>query len=146
VQETGAEPGQAADLLRPVLPWGAVIVGVWVAVLRLPLSPGYRNDTDQVLLGAVIVVVTFGAARTVAELVRAGALSRSGTSGSATIFVNIARFAVIVVGALVLLDSVGIAITPLLTALGVGAWRSPSPCRTRSATCSRACTSWPPAR
>ena len=108
------------NLLSSVLPWGAVIAGAWVAVLRLPLSAGYRNDTDHVLLGAVIVAVTFGAARTVAELVRAGALSRSGTSGSATIFVNIARIVVLVIGALVLLDSVGIAIAPLLTALGVG--------------------------
>ena len=69
------------NLLRSVLPWRAVIVGVWVAVLRLPLSPGYRNDTDHVLLNAVIVVVTFGAARTVAEVVRAGAPVALGPGG-----------------------------------------------------------------
>ena len=108
------------SLLHSVLPWGAAIAGVWVAALRLPLSAGYRNDADHVLAGAVVVVLTFGAARTVAHLVQAGALSRSGTSGSATIFVNIARIVVITIGALVLLDSLGIAIAPLLTALGVG--------------------------
>jgi len=89
-------------------------------VLRLPLSSGYRNDVDHTLLGAVVLVLTFGTASMVADLVRAGALSRSGTSGSATIFVNIARIVVILIGALVLLDSLGIAVTPLLTALGVG--------------------------
>jgi small-conductance mechanosensitive channel len=108
------------SLLHSVLPWGAAIAGVWVGVLRLPLSAGNRNDADHVLLGAVVVVLTFGTARAVAELVRAGALSRSGTSGSATIFVNIARVVVIMIGMLVLLDCLGIAIAPLLTALGVG--------------------------
>lgn len=108
------------SLLHSVLPRGAVIAGVWVAALRLPLSAGYRNDTDHALAGVVVVVLTFAVARTVAELVRGGALSRSGTSGSATIFVNIARIVVIMIGALVLLDSLGIAIAPLLTALGVG--------------------------
>lgn len=108
------------SLLRSVLPWGAVIVGVWVAALRLPLSVGYRSDADHVLVGAVVVVLTFAVSRTLAELVSAGALSRSGTSGSATIFANIARIVVMMIGALVLLDSLGIAIAPLLTALGVG--------------------------
>ena len=108
------------QLLNSVLPWGAGIAGVWIAVLRLPLSAGYRQDADHLLLGAVVLVLTFGAARTVAEVVRAGALARAGTSGSATIFVNIARILVIMIGMLVLLDSLGIAITPLLTAMGVG--------------------------
>lgn len=108
------------ELLSFVLPWGAVIGGAWVAVLRLPLRTGYQNDADHLLLGAVVLVLTLGAARTVGELVKAGALSRSGTSGSATIFVNIARIVVIIIGGLVLLDSLGVAITPLLTALGVG--------------------------
>jgi small-conductance mechanosensitive channel len=107
-------------LLRSVLPWGVAIAGVWVAALRMPLSAGYRNDVDHALAGAVVVVLTFAAARAAAELVGAGALSRSGTSGSATIFVNIARIVVVMIGTLVLLDSLGIAIAPLLTALGVG--------------------------
>lgn len=103
-----------------MLPWGAAIAGVLVAALRLPLSAGYRGDADHVLVGAVVVVLTLGASRAVVDLVRAEALSRSGTSGSATIFVNIARIVVIIIGVLVLLDSLGIAIAPLLTALGVG--------------------------
>jgi len=53
-------------------------------------------------------------------VVRAGATSHAGTSGSATIFVTIARVIVWAIGGLVLLDSLGVAITPLLTALGVG--------------------------
>ena len=107
-------------LLCWVVPWGAVVGGIWAAVLGLPLTRGWRGDCDHALLAAVVLVATLGLARVTAEAVRAGALSHAGTSGSATIFVNIARVLVLVVGLLVLLDSLGIAISPLLTALGVG--------------------------
>jgi small-conductance mechanosensitive channel len=48
------------------------------------------------------------------------ALSRSGVAGSATIFVNITRIAVVAIGILVLLQTLGVSVAPLLTALGVG--------------------------
>lgn len=107
-------------LLSYVLPWGAVIAGLWVAVLGLPLAVRWRSDSGHVLLAAIVLAGTFGAARLAAAMVRARALSHSGTSGSATIFVNITRVAVLAIGLLVLLNSLGVAIAPLLTALGVG--------------------------
>ena len=46
-----------------------------------------------------MLAATFGAARAAADAVRAGALEHSGFSGSATIFVNIARLGVLAIGA-----------------------------------------------
>jgi small-conductance mechanosensitive channel len=103
-----------------VVPWGAAIIGVWAALLGLPLADRWRTDADHALLAAAVLIATLGIARAATEAVRAGALSHSGTSGSATIFVNITRVLVLALGLLVLLDSLGVAITPLLTALGVG--------------------------
>jgi small-conductance mechanosensitive channel len=65
-------------------------------------------------------VVTLSAARVVAGLVRSVTQSRSGVAGSATIFVNITRVLVLAIGFLVVLQTLGISIAPLLTALGVG--------------------------
>jgi small-conductance mechanosensitive channel len=110
----------ALSLLSAVLPWAAVIAGAWAAVLTLPLARGWRGDADHLLLAAVVLAVTSGAAKAAGAIVRTGALSRLGTSGSATIFVNITRIVVLAVGLLILLDSLGVAIAPLLTALGVG--------------------------
>jgi small-conductance mechanosensitive channel len=107
-------------LLRAVLPWSAAVGGVWAAALSLPLATGWQHDADHVLLAAIVFIVTLGIARTAGEVVRAGALSHAGTSGSATIFVNITKVVVLALGLLILLDSLGVAITPLLTALGVG--------------------------
>src|SRR5206468_6100788 len=63
---------------------------------------------------------TVAAARVIAGLVRTVTQSRSGVAGSATIFVNITRVLVLAIGFLVVLQTLGISITPLLTALGVG--------------------------
>jgi small-conductance mechanosensitive channel len=107
-------------LLRTVVPWGAVITGMWAALLSLPLKSGWRVDSNHALLGALVIVVTLAVAKAAGVAVHSRALSRSGTSGSATIFVNITRVIVLALGLLLLLNSVGIAVTPLLTALGVG--------------------------
>jgi small-conductance mechanosensitive channel len=108
------------SFLRTVAPWCAALGCAWGAVLSLPLKPGYRYDADHALLALIVVVVAIGSGKVAGEVVQAGALSHAGTSGSATIFVSITRVVVWTIGALVLLDSLGIAITPLLTALGVG--------------------------
>ncbi|HET9080841.1 MAG TPA: mechanosensitive ion channel family protein [Trebonia sp.] len=108
------------SFLRTVAPWCAAASFAWGAVLVLPFTSGYRHDLDQALVALIVVVVSIGGAKIAGEAVHAGAVSHAGTSGSATIFVSITRIIVWTIGALVLLDSLGIAITPLLTALGVG--------------------------
>jgi small-conductance mechanosensitive channel len=106
--------------LRLVAPWCLGVGCAWAAVLALPLRSGYRHDVDHVLLAAIVVVVSLGSAKVAGAAVHAGATSHAGTSGSATIFVSITRVVVWTIGGLVLLNSLGVAITPLLTALGVG--------------------------
>jgi small-conductance mechanosensitive channel len=108
------------SFLRTVVPWCAALGCAWGAVLSLPLKPGYRFDADHALLALIVIVVAIGSGKVAGEVVQAGALSHAGTSGSATIFVSITKVVVWTIGALVLLDSLGIAVTPLLTALGVG--------------------------
>lgn len=108
------------SFLRMITPWCVGVAFLWGAVLALPLNATYRYDSGHALVAVIIVVVSIGSAKVAGEAVRAGAVSHAGTSGSATIFVSITRVIVWTIGALVLLDSLGIAITPLLTALGVG--------------------------
>jgi small-conductance mechanosensitive channel len=116
--------------------WGAVLVSFlrlvgpwWMAVgfaqgalfeLSSNLQPRYYHDLGHVLLTVIVAVVTIAVAKVAGEAVHAAAVSHAGTSGSATIFVSITRVAVWTIGALILLDSLGVAVSPLLTALGVG--------------------------
>jgi small-conductance mechanosensitive channel len=79
-----------------------------------------QHNVYQALNVLLIFVVTVAAARVVAGLVRTVTQSRSGVAASATIFVNITRVVVLAIGFLVVLQTLGISIAPLLTALGVG--------------------------
>ncbi|MFD0384910.1 mechanosensitive ion channel family protein [Streptomyces stramineus] len=108
------------DVLRTLAPWSAVAVGAASAAAALPLSRQVGHTVSQVLTACVMLTATFTAARVISGLVRSVAQSRSGVGGSATIFVNITRIGVLAMGFLIVLETLGISIAPLLTALGVG--------------------------
>ncbi|MBO0829979.1 MAG: mechanosensitive ion channel, partial [Streptosporangiales bacterium] len=100
--------------------WLLLIAGLSAATAELPLTALVRRRVTEVLVAALILAVTVGLMRVAAGLVQSMTMSRSGMANSATIFANIARVAVLGVGVLVLLQTLGISIAPLLTALGVG--------------------------
>ncbi len=106
--------------LRILLPWAAVVGGLWAAVATLPLSRTLDAQANRGFVAALVLVATLAGARVTAEAVRSLALSRSGVAGSASIFVNVVRVGVWAMGLLVLLETAGVSIAPLLTALGVG--------------------------
>lgn len=106
--------------LRILLPWVAVATGGWVGAAALPLSRHVDSHANRVFVAVLVLAATLAGARVLADLVRTVTLSRSGVAGSATIFVNIVRISVLAVGILVLLQTMGISVAPLLTAFGVG--------------------------
>ncbi|MGW2049696.1 mechanosensitive ion channel family protein [Streptomyces sp. NPDC001858] len=108
------------DALRTVVPWCAIAGGAATAAALLPLTKGVQHTVNQCLTVLLIFVVTVAATRVVAGLVQNMTTSRSGVAGSATIFVNITRVLVFSIGFLVMLQTLGISIAPMLTALGVG--------------------------
>ncbi|MEV7415673.1 mechanosensitive ion channel family protein [Streptomyces sp. NPDC089919] len=108
------------DALRSIVPWAAVITAAAVAASILPLTARVGGLVDQSLTAVLIVIATLSAARVVAGLVQSVAASRTGVAASATIFVNITRIVVLTMGVLVALETLGVSIAPLVTALGVG--------------------------
>ncbi|MEU3920051.1 mechanosensitive ion channel family protein [Streptomyces sp. NPDC029004] len=106
--------------LRALAPWAAITGGAAVAASVLPLNSGVQRNVTMTLTAVLIMAATLTAARIVAGLVQALAQSKTGVAGSATIFVNITRVLVLAMGFLVVLETVGVSIAPLLTALGVG--------------------------
>ncbi|WP_330462044.1 mechanosensitive ion channel family protein [Streptomyces sp. NBC_00820] len=108
------------DALRSVVPWASIASGAAAATVALPLTKTVQRDVHLALEVWLILVVTLSAARVIGGLVHTVTQSRSGVAGSATIFVNITRVLVLAIGFLVMLQTLGISIAPLLTALGVG--------------------------
>ncbi|HEX2312783.1 MAG TPA: mechanosensitive ion channel family protein [Thermomonospora sp.] len=109
-----------ARLLRDLAVVLSTAAGLWAAVLTVRFQPGVREVIASVLIAVIIMAVTLASARLAAGIVTSVALGRSGVAQSVTIFANITRAVVLVVGTLVLLQSMGVSITPMLTALGVG--------------------------
>jgi small-conductance mechanosensitive channel len=108
------------DAVRTLVPVAAVASGLAVAAAALPLTPRTGQNVTRALTALLILAATITAARITTGLVRSVAQSRSGVAGSATIFANITRVVVLAMGFLVLLQTLGVSIAPLLTALGVG--------------------------
>lgn len=80
----------------------------------------YSKLINQLSLAAVILLITIAAARFAGEMINNYTRKQEGLLPSTSIFTNITRVAVYVVGVLVVLQTLGIAITPILTTLGVG--------------------------
>ncbi len=108
--------GLLAKLAVPL----CVLAGLWGAVQVVTLPDHTHQLAGKLLAAVTITVVTLSSAATAATVIRMVAQSRAGISQSATIFVNITRALVVVIGLLIVLESLGISITPLITALGVG--------------------------
>ncbi|WAX76694.1 mechanosensitive ion channel family protein [Streptomyces sp. KMM 9044] len=110
----------AVAALRMIAPWAAVAGGAASAAAALPLTRTVQHNINQTLTVLVIFAATVSVSRVVAGLVQSVTQARSGVAGSATIFMNITRILVLAIGFLVMLQTLGISIAPLLTALGVG--------------------------
>lgn len=123
VRRSSTQPGNGGHvgrLLVDLVPAAALVIGLWLASGQLPLRRAVRSGVDHVLVGVVIVVATLSVANLLVTLTRAFGERRSGIAPSTTIFANIVRIVAVSMGLLLLLESFGVTITPLLTALGVG--------------------------
>lgn len=108
------------DSIRaPFLLWSlmiALIAAMWVA----PLGERYTALGSKVLLVLLILSMTIAAARIAGAAVRHYGATSTGVVPGTSLTQNIVSIVVASLGLLILLNSLGITITPILTALGVG--------------------------
>jgi small-conductance mechanosensitive channel len=97
--------------------------GLHGAVSSLPLNEQPRLQQLQHLIsGALLVILILSVTLVASKLTdKVVAIStRQATHDTSPIFANLARIVVFVIGALMILQSLDIRVTPILTALGVG--------------------------
>lgn len=107
------------ELGRRVPLW-SLLLGVYLAAGFWPLPPNVENALTKTLFALVVVSLTLFASAIVTRLsvVYGSTLQQALPVNSLT--QNIARGVVITVGLLIVLNGLGLSITPMLTALGVG--------------------------
>lgn len=108
-----------AALSHAPLLWFTAL-GIWAATRALPLSGEVRTVFSRGLLVLVVISITLVLARAAAALVTRYARRGRGSAPASTLITNITRFVVFVLGALFVLQALGISITPLVTGLGIG--------------------------
>ncbi len=108
------------DALRGLLFAACLLVAVYAASFTAPLAVTTLAIVRKVLHVLAIVVVSVFAARVAAGFVADYTKHAAGVLPSASLFASLTKLIVLTLGLLTILHMLGISITPLLTALGVG--------------------------
>ena len=97
------------------------LVALNIASTDIPfLNTDYQSYLSKIIISILILSITLAASKVGVGLLNYWAEKQGTNLPSTTIFVNLARIVIVSVGVLVILQSLGISITPLITALGVG--------------------------
>jgi small-conductance mechanosensitive channel len=115
---------QADDLLvrairGPFMIW-ILMLGIHLAAQASPLPPKISHLISKVLFILLVLSVSAVAAKTASEMIRIYGNRLQGALPVTSLSQNLARLAVISIGLLLVLNSLGVSVTPILTALGVG--------------------------
>jgi small-conductance mechanosensitive channel len=110
----------AAQIVRRRLPWWFLLIGVWLGAGYWPLTA-----EAQLLVGRTVFVVgalsvTLAAAAVASQSVDIYGVMLAPALPVSSLTRNVAWALTAVLGLLVVLNGVGLSITPMLTALGVG--------------------------
>lgn len=106
-------------LEKPVIIW-LFLGGVYSAAENSPLTDQLVGTIQAVVVGLLILSITFSASKIVVGLLQLYSESTGGALPSTTMFSNLARIIVFTIGILIIFQTLGVSITPLLTALGIG--------------------------
>ncbi len=97
-----------------------VLAGIGAAVENLPIKPANVETVDKVLTFVFVLSLTIVVSNILIGTIEHSVKSSTAAFPSTSIFINLTRVVVFLIGGLIVLDALHISITPLLTALGVG--------------------------
>lgn len=103
-----------------LIPLWAILIGLYATIGVFPIAAGYQILFQRFALAGLFISFTIAAARIARRAIEEYSrhLGRAGIGTSLTS--NLAQAVVLVIGGMLLLSNLGISITPLITALGVG--------------------------
>jgi small-conductance mechanosensitive channel len=102
------------------VPFWSALVGIYIAAGFWILAPNISNTLNKALYVVTAASLTFLASEVLVKLVRTHGPTIDASLPRTTLTENLVRIVVVIVGLLVILTGLGLEITPILTALGVG--------------------------
>lgn len=109
-----------AAVIRRRAGWWSLLVGVWLASGYWPLTPEGRLLVDRIVFVAATVSVTLAVAAVAIRVVDNYGQLIAPALPVSSLTRNLTWTLVAVLGFLVVLNGLGLSITPMLTALGIG--------------------------
>jgi small-conductance mechanosensitive channel len=110
----------ALHMLRTRLPWWSLLIGLWLAGGYWPLTPEGHVLLDRMVFVVGALSVTLALAAVAIRLVDGYGTVVAPALPVTSLTRNIAWSLVALLGLLVVLNGLGLSITPMLTALGIG--------------------------
>ncbi len=108
------------DAVARRIPFWSLLVGVYVAASYWSLAANMATTLDRGLYVVATASFTFLASEILVKLVRTHGPAIDAALPTTTLTENLIRIVVVTLGLLVILNGLGLSITPILTALGVG--------------------------
>ncbi len=96
------------------------LIGLRLATELAPISDRLQSLIDTGLLAGAVLLVTWVLERSISGLMDVYSSRAQGILPGTTIFNTIIKLSIYLTGVLVLLHSMGISVTPVITALGIG--------------------------
>jgi small-conductance mechanosensitive channel len=106
--------------LRGMIVLISILVGTYLGLRESPLPPSTLQIVEKLHNALVLFLITFVTARLLTGLLRAYIHRGEDTRSSISLFNTIINIVVYCIGGLVILQAMGISITPIITALGIG--------------------------
>lgn len=106
--------------IRGMIIFWFCIAGIYGALRNIPFELSFLPLLNKILLILVIFSATLVIARIASGLIDSYAKRAEGILGATSIFQNLTKLFIFLIGILIILQFLGISITPILTALGVG--------------------------
>jgi len=100
--------------------WIASLIGFWIAYFQTPLPAAVNQDINFYLRIASVAIATMFVARLASNLLSVYIEREDTRLPASSIFENLVRWTIYIIGLGALLAFAGVSVTPLITALGVG--------------------------
>jgi small-conductance mechanosensitive channel len=97
-----------------------ILIGFHISLFILNLKPNIFNIVHKFFISIYIISITIVIANISGEFLNLYSKKTKEVLPSVSILNNIVKISIIIIGLLILLNSLGISITPILTALGIG--------------------------
>lgn len=95
-------------------------VGLYWTITTLEMTPRVQILLSNILLGVILFTITRVVARTLVGMIDMHTSRNDANMPKTSLLNNIVNIIIYAIGALIILQSYGISVTPIITALGVG--------------------------